>query len=487
MAVGKEKCLEVVKANLLVFFTLFGAAVGFVIGVVVRNTNPTDRTLMWVGILGEIYLNMLKMMIVPLIVASVITGTATLDPKSNGKISLVSLGYIMLTNFLGCLVGSILCVIIRPGEIAKTEVKAFNLVPLETEYIFADLLRNIFPDNLISATFRKRSTNETINGTIVKVIKTMVTGKNLSSADSTNILGLLIASAVFGIATASTKEIGQPFFKFFYSATEIILAILGKLIWFTPIGVASLIGKTIGGTKNLEDDFSRLGLYIATQMIGYFLFMIVVVPITYFILMKMNPFKFLFTVIHAFVIVFATSMTSMSIPESIRQLEGPNKLDRRVTRFVIPLRAAIGRCGSCIYISISCLFVMQITNQEVDTASVLLVIILTTFSSLAIPSVTGASLITVIILLTALNIPPEAAALLYTFEWILDRTRTITNYSLQVKCVVFTQRLCLSSLKTDNNDDETSQALNEKENGIQIAEMVDDEEYSKEDTFNQCL
>ncbi|XP_052066154.1 excitatory amino acid transporter 1-like isoform X2 [Mytilus californianus] len=496
MAVGKEKCLEIVKANLLVLLTLVGAAVGFIIGVVVRNTNPTDSTLMWVGILGEIYLNMLKMMIVPLIVASVITGTATLDPKSNGKISLVSLGYIMSTNFLGCLVGSILCVIIRPGEIAKTEVKAFNSVPLETEDIFADLLRNIFPDNLISATFRKTITsydtekykgNETINGTTVEVIKTMVTGKNLSSADSTNILGLLIASAVFGIATASTKEIGQPFFKFFYSATEIILVILGKLIWFTPIGVASLIGKTIGGTKNLEDDFNRLGLYIATQMIGYVLFMIVVVPITYFILMKMNPFKFLFTVIHAFVIVFATSMSAMSIPESIRQLEGPNKLDRRVTRFVIPLSAAIGRCGTCIYISISCLFVMQITDQEVDAASVILVIILTTFSSLAIPSVTGAGLITVIIILTALNITPEAAALLYTFEWILDRTRTITNYSVQVTCVVFTQRLCLSSLKTENNDDETSQALNEKENGIQIAEMVDNEEYFKENTFDQCL
>ncbi|VDI07833.1 Hypothetical predicted protein [Mytilus galloprovincialis] len=496
MAVGKEKCLEILKANLLVLLTLVGAAVGFIIGVVVRNTNPTDSTLMWVGILGEIYLNMLKMMIVPLIVASVITGTATLDPKSNGKISLVSLGYIMSTNFLGCLVGSILCVIIRPGEIAKTEVKALNSVPLETEDIFADLLRNIFPDNLISATFRKTITsydtekykaNVTINGTIVEVIKTMVTGKDLSIANSTNILGILIASAVFGIATASTKEIGQPFFKFFYAATEIILVILGKLIWFTPIGVASLIGKTIGGTKNLEDDFSRLGLYIATQMIGYLLFMIVAVPLTYFILMRMNPFKFLFTVIHAFIIVFATSSTAIAIPESIRQLEGPNKLDRRVTRFVIPLCAAIGRCGSCIYISISCLFVMQITDQEVDAASVILVIILTTFSSLAIPSVTGASLITVIILLTALNIPPEAAAFLYSFEWFLDRMRSITNYSVQVTCVVFTQRMCLSSLKTCNKDDKTLDVLNEKENGIQIAEMVDDEKSLSEETFNQRL
>ncbi|CAG2211784.1 EAAT2 [Mytilus edulis] len=114
MAVGKEKCLEILKANLLVLLTLVGAAVGFIIGVVVRNTNPTDSTLMWVG---EIYLNMLKMMIVPLIVASVITGTATLDPKSNGKISLVSLGYIMSTNFLGCLVGRKLL----PGRQTGTE------------------------------------------------------------------------------------------------------------------------------------------------------------------------------------------------------------------------------------------------------------------------------------------------------------------------------------------------------------------------------
>ena len=73
--------------------------------------------------------------------------------------------------------------------------------------------------------------------------------------------------------------------------------------------MASLIGKTIGGTKNLEDDFSRLGLYIATQMIGYLLVVIAAVPITYFTLMKMNPFKFLFTLVNAFVIVFATSST----------------------------------------------------------------------------------------------------------------------------------------------------------------------------------
>ncbi|VDI07835.1 Hypothetical predicted protein [Mytilus galloprovincialis] len=489
MPKGREKCLEIVKANLLVLLTLVGAAIGFIIGVIVRNTNPTDSTLMWVGILGEVYLNMLKMMIVPLIVSSVITGTATLDPKANGKISLVCLGYIMSMNFLGCLVGSILCVIVRPGEIAKTEVHAFNSVPLETEDIFADLLRNIFPGNLIAATFRKTMTsydteqyrvNETVNGTIVEVIKTVVIGKNLSSANSTNILGILIACAVFGIATASAKEIGQPFFKFFYSATEIILLILGKLVWFTPIGVASLIGKTIGGTKNLEDDFSRLGLYIATQMIGYLLVVIAAVPITYFTLMKMNPFKFLFTLVNAFVIVFATSSTAMAIPESIRQLEGPNKVDRRVTRFSIPLCAAIGRCGSCIYISISCLFVMQITDQDVDVASVILVIILTAFSSLAVPSVAGASLITVIILLTALNIPPEAAALLFSFEWLLDRMRSCTNYSVQSTCVVVTQRLCLSSLMTENKDEEDNPEINENGNGIQLALVVDDEKHLQE-------
>lgn len=496
MADSKAKCLEIVKANLLVLLTLIGAAVGFLIGIAVRNTHPTESTLMWIGILGEIYLNMLKMMIVPLIVASVITGTATLDPKSNGKISIVSLGYIMFTNFLPSVIGSILCVIIKPGEIAKTKVDTLNSTPLETEDIFADLLRNIFPDNLISATFQKTQTaylteqqkiNETINGTVVETLKSVITSKKLSTASSTNILGLLIASAVFGIATATSKEVGKPFFRFFYSATEIILIILGKLIWFTPIGVASLIGKTIGATKNLEDDFNRLGLYIGTQMIGFLLFMCIAVPVTYFILMRKNPFKFLFTVIHAFVIVFATSSTAIAIPETIRQLEGPNKLDRRVTRFVVPLCAAIGRCGSCMYISISCLFVMQITDQEVDAASVILVIILTSFSSLAIPSVAGASLITVIILLTALNIPPEAAALLYSFEWFLDRMRSITNYSVQVTCVVFTQKMCLSSLSEEYQDNVSQNDDNEKTNAVPLIEQGDNVKGKEEEAAFEQL
>ncbi|XP_069133835.1 putative sodium-dependent excitatory amino acid transporter glt-3 isoform X2 [Argopecten irradians] len=410
-----HKCVEVVKDNLLVVTTLLGVAVGFAIGFGVRATNPSDDDLMWLGIIGELYLRMLKMMIVPLIIASVIAGTATMDPKSNGKISMVCIAYLILTNFIGSLVGCIMAVIIRPGAGMSNSGSSRDLdsVTMETQDIFADLLRNLLPDNLIQASFQQTQTkyhietvlkNLTMNGTVISREFKQISGKYVGSAGSSNILGLIMASMLFGVATGAVRDAGMTFGNFFTSATDVIMQILKWIIRTTPFGVASLIAKTIASTENIQEDFRRLGVYSATVIASLLICSIIFVPVAYSLITRKPPFRFMFSVVNVLMIGFATSSSAIAIPESLKALEDVNRVDRRVTS------------------------------------------ILTTCSSLAIPSVTGASLVTVIILLTALGLPAETATLLFTLEWLLDRLRTLTNLIVQALGSVGTYRACRSSL-----------------------------------------
>ncbi|XP_052103703.1 excitatory amino acid transporter 4-like [Mytilus californianus] len=413
-----QSCKQCLNTNLLVILTLLGGAVGLSVGFSLRKLTLTKDTLLWIGILGEMYIRMLKMMIVPLMVSSIITATASLDLKANSKISVVCLVHTMMSNFLPSIIGCILCVIIEPGvsvHISKEFTSVYDK-STETQDIFADLLRNVFPDNLIVSTFEQSN------------------------------FGLIIASSLFGMATSATKEHGKAFYDFFTSATCVILQMLRWLIWFTPVGVASLLAKTIASSVDTSDEFVHLGMFISTVLLGFTLWSFAVVPLVYFFIYRTNPFRFLLTLVQPALITFATSSTAIAMPETLYSLEEINKLDKRITRCVVPLSTSIGRSGTCLYITISCLFVVQLVGLELTFTRLVLVCILSTISALANPPVTGASLVNIIIILTALDIPPEAASLLYAFDWILDRCRSITNLFSHALCVVVTYELSKSAL-----------------------------------------
>lgn len=151
----------------------------------------------------------------------------------------------------------------------------------------------------------------------------------------------------------------------------------------------------------------------------------------------------------------------IALPESFHSLEFKNGVDFRISRFVAPLAATISRSGSALYISTSCIFIIQTLGHEVNAVNILLVIILTWLSALAIPSVTGASLVTVLILLTALNIPGEAAAMLFALEFFLDRSRTVVNLVDQLTCAMIIDKWCAMKLPkpTENNTRDTNEEI----------------------------
>ncbi|KAK7090117.1 excitatory amino acid transporter-like isoform X2 [Littorina saxatilis] len=443
-------------ANIMLILTCVGIVLGFAIGFGVRELHPSKDALMWIGMPGELFLRMLKMMILPLVVCSVITGTASLDPKANGKISAVTFAYVIITHIIACVIAIVLCLLIKPGE-GKSSVGS-SLVdqePMETQDIFADLLRNMIPDNMVEATFRKAHTryrmieetvsNNSINGT--STFDTLVTAtKYASKTDGLNVLGLIGVSTVIGIAINKVKDKASIFLGFFSGATDVVLVIIRWLFCLTPVGVASLIAVSIAGVADLSTTFSQLGKFLLTVCVGILLHQFIVLPVILFVTTRRNPLAFLLSIVRPYMIGFASTSSAVAIPEMLDACERRNKIDSRVCRFVIPLCTTINADGSAIYITSAAIFIAHFTGRDVMASDIIIIGVLTAVAAMAVPSVPSASIVTLVIILTSLNIPANDIALMFAVEWILDRLRTACNVVSHTTCAAVTYHFCKKNL-----------------------------------------
>ncbi|XP_076471553.1 excitatory amino acid transporter-like isoform X3 [Babylonia areolata] len=447
------RCRGFLRDNLLVLLTVLGALMGSGVGLGVRALQPSAEVVLWIGLPGEVYMRMLKMMILPLIICCVLTGTASLDPRCHGKVSAVALTYIVITNFLPCVVGIAMVFAIQPG-------KAVTLLPhpddttskhlMETSDIFADLIRNLFPDNLVTACFQKaqtqyrqaaaNSSGQLVNNTGAVTIRT------LGAAPATNVLGLVVCCMVLGMAVSAVGRDASPFLAFFRSASDVIMKVLGWVVWMTPVGVASLVAQPLLQTAQLIPAVQSLGLFSLTVVTSLGVYGLFVLPLCVFLLTRQNPYAVMTVMGRPLMVALATCSSAVAIPDTLRSLEERGHVDGRVTRFVIPLAASINRDGSTLFITVSTIFIAQLSAVHVDAATIVLISVLTTLLSLAIPSVPSASVVTVLIILTSVGIPSGPLGLLLATEWFLDRLRACCNLLSSAYCAHCTMFLCKASL-----------------------------------------
>ncbi|KAH9518859.1 Excitatory amino acid transporter 2 [Bulinus truncatus] len=467
--------------NLLVILTILGVIIGVIVGISVRQFNPSQDIVIWIGLAGEVYMRVLKMMILPLIICSVISGTATLDPKCNGRVSVVSLIFIVVSNSVSCIIPIVIALTVRPGEGMNLHSNQFDSTPtavLDTSDIFVDLIRNLFPENIVTACFLQAQTTYKMKTVFVehnestenfpnaswdlKNVSLVVRTKGVGTVSSTNVLGIVICCMIFGMASSSAGSVGKPFISFFFSANEIILKVLRWFVWLTPIGVSSLIAIAFLQTADLDSAVRSLGMFSLSVLSALAIHQFILLPAIYFVFIRENPYKFLWTLGRPWLVTFAAASSAVAIPETLTALEDRNKIDKRITRFVVPFATTINRDGSCIFIAISCIFVAQLLGAELHAGRIVLIWILTTVVSVAIPSVPSAGLVAVVINLTALGIPVDLVGLLFAAEWILDRFRSGTNMISHAHCAMVTFRYCKSYLPVEESfQDESVLEINE--------------------------
>nr|XP_040024014.1 excitatory amino acid transporter 2-like isoform X1 [Gasterosteus aculeatus aculeatus] len=440
-----QMCSKLFK-NLLLTLTVLGVILGAVSGMLLRVASPIDPNIvMVISFPGDILMRMLKMLILPLIISSLITGLAGLDAKSSGRLGTRAMVYYMSTTIIAAVLGVILVLVIHPGNPKLKENLGEGEKNDEVSSLdaFFDLIRNLFPENLVQACFQQIQTvtkkleviiEEDINATSVEGLVANITKepefiikKSLQFKSGMNVLGMIGFFIAFGICMGKMGEKARLMLEFFNILNEIVMKLVICIMWYSPFGIACLICGKIISIKDLEVVGRQLGMYMVTVVIGLIIHGVIFLPSIYFVIVRKNPFTFFLGIFQAWITALGTASSAGTLPVTFRCLEENLGIDKRVTRFVLPVGATINMDGTALYEAVAAIFIAQMNGIHLDPGQIVTVSLTATLASVGAASIPSAGLVTMLLILTAVGLPTQDISLLVAVDWLLDRFRTSVN------------------------------------------------------------
>jgi Na+/H+-dicarboxylate symporter len=321
--------------------------------------------------------------------------------------------------------------------------------------IIADILRSLVPKNIIKAATNQEITKYFLNENGTEYKRTVV------YIDGTNILGILIFALLIGIATSVLDEKAKLFRDFFKNANDVVILVLSWIILLAPIGIASLIIEAIIDIDDLGESFKRIGLFAGVCVAVLIFYGTIVLGLMIFVFTRKNPLKYYYYFLDPMLLAFASTSGAVCISKNLDICEHKVKMDPRLSRFTIPFYTTIQADGSSIFIVMSCGFLATYQNISLSAGDYAVVIIMTSILCLCLPSVPSASIVTILVVLNAINYSYLPIAILYTVEWLLDRVRTAVNLYSHCFCAVITYELCKKNLSKMIEDEESRVLENE--------------------------
>ncbi|XP_023342798.1 putative sodium-dependent excitatory amino acid transporter glt-4 [Eurytemora carolleeae] len=429
-----------VKEHILTGSTLVGVLTGLGLGVALKSySSPwTPREAYYVTYPGKLFLNMLKCMIIPLIVPSLISAIGQLDLRVSGKIGSRAVLYYLTTTFIAVSLGVVLTITIRPGIGGNEEqVKSATGRNSTTVDTLLDLVMNCFPPNLVQATTHQYRTeilypgniqrNESDTGSTLDPEEKLTWEMSSSWNRSTNILGLVIFSCATGIAISLSGEDGKPFLKFCTSVSHVMMKLTGWIIYLAPIGVCFLIAGEILHMNSILDELVKLGWYLLVVILGISLQGGVILPLIYTLITRSLPFSFIGKMGPALATAFGTASSSATLPVTTSNLENGNKIDPLISRFVLPIGATINMDGTALYEAVAAIFIAQLTGMNPSLGQIIIISITSTAASIGAAGIPHAGLVTLVMVLETVGLPSESVSIIMSVDWLVDRFRTAVN------------------------------------------------------------
>ncbi|XP_060092057.1 excitatory amino acid transporter 1 [Heteronotia binoei] len=450
-SITKDDVKSYLLKNFFVLFTVIAVIVGIILGFALRSYHLSYREVKYFSFPGELLMRMLQMLVLPLIVSSLVTGVAALDSKASGKMGLRAVIYYMSTTIIAVLIGIIMVVIIHPGKGSKEKMhREGKIVRVTAADAFLDLIRNMFPPNLVEACFKQFKTNyeeRTYKAPVVQnessVLAAIINNvteavENLTqlkkevipvpgAVNGVNALGLVVFSLSFGLVIGNMKEQGRALRDFFDSLNEAIMRLVALIMWYAPLGIMFLIAGKIVEMEDMGVIGGQLAMYTITVIIGLLIHAIVVLPLLYFLITRKNPWVFIGGLLQALITALGTSSSSATLPITFKCLEENNGVDKRITRFVLPVGATINMDGTALYEALAAIFIAQVNNMELNFGQIITISITATAASIGAAGIPQAGLVTMVIVLTSVGLPTDDITLIIAVDWFLDRLRTTTN------------------------------------------------------------
>lgn len=430
---------EFLQRNLLTMLTIAGVVGGTITGCIIRSTQNqwSAREVMYLQFPGDMFLRMLKALIIPLLTSSIISAIGALDLSLSRKIAARSIAYYATTTVCAVILGIILVVTVRPGVNAAANLRDSNTTTAKydrdvlTVDTLLDLIRNLFPPNIVQATVGQyrtiliRPINKT-TGEIIRGIPLEEYKMTSEYANNTNVLGLVVFSILFGITLGKMGHRGKPLLDFFHTLSETMMIITNWVIWLSPVGVFFLVTAKLMEISSFQEIIGQLGWYFMTVLAGLFIHGFGTLSVLYFICTRTLPFRFIAGMGQVLATAFGTASSSATMPITIQTMDKMG-VDGRVSRFVIPIGATINMDGTALYEAVAAIFIAQVRNVSLSFGHIVAVSVTATFASIGAAGIPQAGLVTMVMVLDTVGLPAEDVTLIIAVDWLLDRFRTTIN------------------------------------------------------------
>lgn len=407
----------------IVLAAIAGGTVNYLIGQGVEDPSILGISVVGVmGYVGDMFLNALKMIIVPLIFSSITVGVAGIGSGGNlGALGGKTLMFYVITTIAAILVGLILINIVGPGYIDGKPV--------------GDLLGLDAGGAQIAQIAEGRGP-----GDVAQVFKDMVPPNIVEAAANGQMLGIIFFALLFGyFMTQLDNSLAEPLYNFWDGVFNVMMKMTEFIMLFAPIGVFGLVGRVIA-----EAGFQGLGplaTFAVVVVIALAVHAAIVLPLFLKFVGKVSPYKMFPAMAPAMLTAFSTASSSATLPVTMRCVEENAGVSNKISSFVLPLGATVNMNGTALYECAAAMFLAQAYGLDLTIAVQFSIVVIALLTSVGVAGVPSASLVAIAIILGAVGLPLEAVGVLLVFDRILDMLRTSLNIFGDSCCAVIVARL----------------------------------------------
>lgn len=397
----------------LIWKILIGMVLGIVWGMVAVTVGLEKFTINWIKPWGTIFINLLKLIAVPLIFVSLVKGISSLSDISKlSRIGLKTITIYLITTVTAVFVGLALVNTIKPG----------NTFSEEKRMAFNEQFQN-------DVTEKQMLAEEQQDRSPLKYIVDMVPDNIISAAsDNGRMLQVIFFAIIFGVALVLVPEKKVVVIKdFFNGLNDIIMKIVDIIMITAPYGVLALMAALVVDFSGDLDLFAALGLYSITVMIGLFTLILFFYPTIITLFTKVKYFEFLRAVLPAQLVAFSTSSSAATLPVTKEQVENELGVSQKISGFVLPVGVTINMDGTSCYQAIAAIFIAQVFGIPLDLGDQLTIVLMATLASIGAPGIPSGSIVMLIAVLAAVGLPAAGLALILGIDRPLDMLRTVVN------------------------------------------------------------
>jgi len=349
--------------------------------------------------MGDIFLRALKMLIIPLILSSLISGITNIGSGASlGRLGLKTFGYYIMTSLFAILTGLFLVNVIKPGVGADLNLSATVEGLEEKQRTFLEILVDIVPDNIFNA------------------------------FNTSDMLSIIFFAILFGFfITRVEKKYRTMLSNAFNAIFEVMMKITLFVIRFTPLGIFGIVAKTVADQDDLIGLMSSMGLYMGTVIVALCIHFFITLPLITRYIGRAHPYRHMKNMATPLFTAFSTSSSGATLPLTMEAVEYNSGVSNKISSFTLPLGATINMDGTALYECVAAMFIAQAYGADLSLFSQVIIVITALLASIGAAAIPMAGLVMITVILTAVNLPLEGIGLILAVDRILDMFRTATN------------------------------------------------------------